>query len=107
MIVEQKGNTVVVRVRDDDGKRKVLNYKGLPYCYVETEDAQYIEDGRVEDGYECVFGQKLSKVTMATTDGIRNLNKTGNTWEANVSFCNQVLAERVKKGDKPIKPLSS
>ena len=104
MIVEQKGNTVVVRVRDDDGKRKVLNYKGLPYCYVQTEDAQYIEDGRVEDGYECVFGQKLSKVTMATTDGIRNLNKTGNTWEANVSFCNQVLGERVKKGDKPIKP---
>lgn len=102
MITESYQGEVVVRVRDENDKRQVLKFKGYPYCYVDDVDAEFIDDGRVEHGYKGVFGEKLAKVTMATTRGIRELNATGATWEANVSFTNQVLAERVKRGEEPI-----
>ena len=102
MITESYQGEVVVHVRDENDKRQVLKFKGYPYCYVDEVDAEFIDDGRVEHGYEGVFGAKLAQVTMATTRGIRELNNTGTTWEANVSFSNQVLAERVKRGEEPI-----
>ena len=102
MIVEQVGrNDVLVRYRDSKGKRKqekITDY--LPYCFVRDEDAQWIEEKK-ESGYTGVFGTPLTKVSCFTTDGIRNISKTGKTWEGNIPFTNQVLTARVKGGSKP------
>jgi DNA polymerase I len=102
MIVEQVGrNDVLVRYRDSNGNRKQEKItEFLPYCYVRDEDAQWIHEKK-ESGYTGVFGTPLTKVTCFTTDGIRNISKTGKTWEGNVPFTNQVLTARVKAGEKP------
>ena len=102
MIVEQVGrNDVLVRYRDDNGKRQQTAIKDrLPYLYLRDEDAQFVHEKK-ESGYTGVFGESLTKVTCYTTDAIRNLAKTGQSWEGNIPFTNQVLTARVKEGEKP------
>lgn len=106
MIVEPVGkNDVLVRWRDAKGNRqqtKITNY--LPYCYVRDEDAEYIYDEKKESGYVGVFGESLTKISCFTTEAIRSISKTGQTWEGNVPFTNQVLTARVKGGEEPFAP---
>lgn len=102
MIVEQVGrNDVLVRYRDAKGKRQQTAIKDrLPYLYLRDEDAQFVDEKK-ESGYTGVFGEPLTKVTCYTTDAVRNLAKTGQSWEGNIPFTNQVLTARVKEGQKP------
>ena len=103
MIVEQKGkNDVVVRYRDDNDKRQETVIKAFtPYCYVTEEDAKYIHGYKKTGGYTGVFNTPLVKMEGHTTWDIRDLTKTGQTWEGNIPFTNQALTARVKNGDKP------
>jgi len=102
MIVEQVGrNDVLVRYRNVKGKRQQTKITDrLPYLYLRDEDAQFVDEKK-EAGYTGVFGESLTKVTCYTTDAVRNLSKTGLTWEGNIPFTNQVLTARVKEGRKP------
>jgi len=105
MIVEQVGrNDVLVRYRDASGKRQQTAIKDrLPYLYLRDEDAVFVDEKK-EAGYTGVFGESLTKVTCYTTDAVRNLAKTGQSWEGNIPFTNQVLTARVKEGQKPFAP---
>ncbi len=102
MIVEQVGrNDVLVRYRDANNNRQQTAIKDrLPYLYLRDEDAQFVHEQK-ESGYTGVFGEPLTKVTCYTTDAVRNIAKTGLSWEGNIPFTNQVLTARVKGGDKP------
>ena len=103
MIVEAVGrNDVLVRYRNSEGLRKESRLKDyLPHCYMSDEDAEWLEEGAVEKGYTGMFGESLSKVTCFSQWDVRQLAKTGTTWEGNVPFTNQVLTKRVKDGLKP------
>ena len=103
MIVEAVGrNDVLVRYRNSEGLRKESRLKDyLPHCYMSDEDAEWLEEGAVEKGYTGMFGESLSKVTCFSQWDVRQLAKTGTTWEGNVHFTNQVLTKRVKDGLKP------
>jgi len=105
MIVEQVGrNDVLVRYRDENDKRQQTKITDrLPYCFVRDEDAQFIHEQK-ETGYTGVFGEPLTKITCFTTDTIRNISKTGDTWEGNIPFTNQVLTARKKAGEKTFEP---
>jgi len=103
MIVEPYGrNDVLVRHRDTEGRRvetRITDY--LPWCYVSKESSAWVE-GRKTDGYRCVFGEDLVKVETFQDYDIGQMNRDGETWEANVPFTNKVLADRVKRGGAPI-----
>ena len=103
MIVEAVGrNDVLVRYRNSEGLRKESRLKDyLPHCYMSDEDAEWLEEGAVQKGYTGMFGESLSKVTCFSQWDVRQLAKTGTTWEGNVPFTNQVLTKRVKDGLKP------
>lgn len=103
MNVEAVGrNDVLVRYRDIHGKRKEKRIKEyLPYCYLRTEDASWFSEGDVQHGYTGMFGEELSKVSCFSQWDIRQLAKTGETWEGNVPFTNQVLTKRVRDGLEP------
>ena len=105
MIVDAVGrNGVLVRHRDSEGKRVETTITDFyPYCYVEDESADYVE-GTKEQGYEGVFGESLTKITVRSSDDIRRIKEIGPTWEANIPFVNQVLAAKVKGGDEPFPP---
>jgi DNA polymerase elongation subunit (family B) len=106
MIVEQVGrNDVLVRYRDENGKRQQTKITDrLPYCFVRDEDAEYIHGEMKETGYIGVFGKPLTKISCYTTDAVRALAKTGDTWEGNIPFTNQVLTARKKAGEKTFEP---
>ena len=103
MIVEAVGrNDVLVRYRNSEGLRKESRLKDyLPHCYMSDEDAEWLEEGAVEKGYTGMFGESLSKVTCFSQWDVRQLAKTGETWEGNVPFTNQVLTKRVRDGLEP------
>ena len=72
MIVDAVGrNNVVVRHRDANGVVETTITDFYPYCYVEDESAEYIEGH--EQGYEGVFGESLTKVTVRSSDEIRRI----------------------------------
>ena len=102
MIVEQgNGREVIVRYRDDKGNRKVTTIRGhYPYCFVETDNASYIEDCiSKEDGYKGLYGEDLTKVVVSHNSELRNISNYGATWEANVPYVNRVLIDRLKEND--------
>ena len=103
MIVEAVGrNDVLVRYRNSEGLRKESRLKDyLPHCYMSDEDAEWLEEGAVQKGYTGMFGESLSKVTCFSQWDVRQLAKTGTTWEGNVPFTNQVLTKRVRDGLEP------
>ncbi len=103
MIVEAVGrNDVLVRYRNSEGQRKEERIKEhLPYCYLHDDDAKWISGQNVESGYTGMFGESLSKVTCFSQWDIRELAKSGDTWEGNVPFTNQVLTKRIKSGVAP------
>ena len=101
MIVEAVGkNDVLVRYRDKDGKRqsdRITEF--LPHCYLRDEDAYWVTDGKKQEGFKGLFGEKLTKVTFYDDYGRRDLHKHGMTWEANIPYTNQVLCAKKKRGD--------
>ena len=105
MIVEAVGrNDVLVRHRDSNGKRKLTKITDyLPYCYVTDKSAEWIH-AKKTGGFTGVFGESITKVECFTPYEVRDLAKTGITWEGNVPFTNQVLTARVKAGEKPFEP---
>jgi DNA polymerase elongation subunit (family B) len=105
MIVEAVGrNDVLVRHRDSNGKRKLTKITDyLPYCYVTDKSAEWIH-AKKTGGFTGVFGESITKVECFTPYEVRDLAKTGITWEGNVPFTNQVLTARVKGGEKPFEP---
>ena len=105
MIVEAVGrNDVLVRHRDSNGKRKLTKITDyLPYCYVTDKSAEWIH-AKKTGGFTGVFGESITKIECFTPYEVRDLAKTGITWEGNVPFTNQVLTARVKAGEKPFEP---
>jgi DNA polymerase elongation subunit (family B) len=101
MIVEALGNRVVVRYRDENGYRKEQSFNEKPYCFVADEDALWVEALSKQTGFKGVFGENLTKITTNSTWDIRDIAKTGRTWEGNIPLTNQVLTARAKRGDKP------
>ena len=98
MIVARKGrNGILVRRRDENRNRIEEKYSLAPFFYVATNDT-YTTDvaHKREDGYKCVYGEDLTKITVADPDKVREFrgqNKNLRTWEANIPFVNRVLAE--------------
>lgn len=107
MIVTQgRGREVIVRHRDDSRQRLVTKLNAWPYYFVRTEDASIISAVRKEDGFKGVFGENLTKITVATPDLVYQHKKDFpnlETWEANIPYVNRVLADRVKEGESPFK----
>lgn len=105
MIIERgKGRDVIIRGRHRNGERYEKTITGhWPYCFVKTEDADYAPEGiAVEHGYTGLYGEELSKITCATDYDVKQIGKREQTWEANLSYPNQVLADYINKGNEPI-----
>ena len=107
MIIENiNGRKVVVRHRDEDGKRITTKFSEYPYCFLRDEDvlpdAGLVAD--VEDGYTGLYGESLTKVSVYHPKDIRAIrSRFEHTWEANIPFVNRVLADRINNGESPIK----
>ena len=95
MIIESKGRTVIVRGRDNAGKRYEKSITGhWPYCFVRTEDAEYAAEGvAVEHGYTGLYGEELSKITCTSDYDVKQIAKREQTWEGNLPYVNQVMAD--------------
>ena len=106
MIVERgKGRDVIIRARDENGERTTIKETGFyPYCFVETEHADLFPGASKEDGYLGLYGEDLTKITMASPDNINMIKEVAEenglrTWEANIPFVNRVLADRINSDD--------
>lgn len=109
MIIENiNGRNVVVRHRDEDGKRITTKLSAFPYCFLREEDAKQldvlIDIVAIEHGFTGLYGEALSKVSVYHPKDIRAIrNNFQHTWEANIPFVNRVLADRINNGESPIK----
>lgn len=110
MIIENlNGRKVLVRARDDEGKRtheEITNH--YPYCFLREEDAGGVASlvgvHSIEHGYTGLYGEAISKVSVYHPADIRTIrNDFKYTWEANIPFVNRVLADRINAGLKPFK----
>ena len=92
MIIENiNGRNVVVRHRDEDGKRITTKLSAYPYCFVREEDAAQLTDNLpsdivgIEHGFMGLYGEALSKVSVYHPKDIRVIrNMFDHTWEANI-----------------------
>lgn len=109
MIIENiNGRNVVVRHRDEDGKRITTKFSAFPYCFLRDRDAEQlgalIDIAEVEYGFTGLYGESLTKVSVYHPKDIRVIrNNFQHTWEANIPFVNRVLADRINNGESPIK----
>ena len=109
MIIENiNGRNVVVRHRDEDGKRITTKLSAFPYCFLREEDTKQldvlIDIVAIEHGFTGLYGEALSKVSVYHPKDIRAIrNNFQHTWEANIPFVNRVLADRINNGESPIK----
>ena len=110
MIIENiNGRKVVVRHRDEDGKRITTKFSEYPYCFLRDEDvlSNFATDeiaADLEDGYTGLYGEPLTKVSVYHPKDIRAIrSRFEHTWEANIPFVNRVLADRINNGESPIK----
>ena len=105
MIIERsRGRDIIIRGRDNTGKRYEKTIKGhWPYCFVRSEDAKYIAEAvRTEEGYTGLYGEELTKIICATDYDVKQIGRNGQTWEANIPYPNQVLADYINEGNAPI-----
>jgi DNA polymerase elongation subunit (family B) len=109
LIIENiNGRNVVVRHRDEDGKRITTKLSAFPYCFLREEDTKQldvlIDIVAIEHGFTGLYGEALSKVSVYHPKDIRAIrNNFQHTWEANIPFVNRVLADRINNGESPIK----
>lgn len=103
MIVTQVGGRDIrIRSRDPETlERQDLKVMAYPYCFSNNVGDTY---GlvKIQEGFEGLYGQKLNKVYFRTEYDRRLWAKGKETWEANVTFPNQVLIDRLEKGEDPI-----
>ena len=105
MIIERgKGRDVIVRGRTRNKERYEKTITGhWPYCFVKTEDAGYVPEAvATEHGFTGLYGEELSKVTFATEYDLKQVAKREQTWEGNLSYPNQVMADYINQGNEPI-----
>ncbi len=104
IVTRGRGRDVVVRFRDEERKRQTMTIGGYwPYCFVHEDDSEHLAEAvKVEDGYEGVYGEPLSKITVASPEDISYLNKRMETWEGNIPYVNRVLSDRCNDGHEPI-----
>ena len=102
MIIERgKGREVIIRGRDSTKKRYEKTIKGYwPYCFVNTADSPYITEAvRKEDGYIGLYGEPLTKIVCASDYDVKQIAKEWQTWEGNLNYKNQVLADYINDGN--------
>ena len=96
MIVERgKKNSVIIRYRDDEGKRQTQTLSCNPFCYVEDKDIPKIQAEVFvhPEEYEGLYGEKLRRVSFQSTEDLSAIAKKVRTWEANIAHTNRVLVE--------------
>ena len=103
MIIESMGRRKVnIRYRNEDGERQHRIIEDVwPYCFVETEHAPLFDAASKEDGYLGVYGEKLTKLVVATPAQIRDVKAKADlfsvpTWEANVPYVNRAICDHLK-----------
>jgi len=103
MIVTQVGGRDIrIRSRNPETLvRQDIKVSAYPYCFTQNVGDTY---GlvKIQEGFEGLYGQKLNKVYFRTEYDRRIWSKGNRTWEANVTFPNQVLIDRLDKGEEPI-----
>ena len=105
MIIERgRGRSVIIRGRTPNGKRYEKSIKGhWPYCFVRNEDASSVaETVRTEEGFTGLYGEGLTKIICATDYDVKQVGKRWQTWEGNMPYSNQVLADHINEGNDPI-----
>jgi|13_taG_2_1085334.scaffolds.fasta_scaffold00214_16 DNA polymerase elongation subunit (family B) len=96
------GRKVRIRSRNPEtNERRDYVVEAYPYCFAKNVNDRY---GlvKVEEGYEGLYGTDLSKVHFRTEYDRRLWSKHTDTWEAHITFPNQVLNDRLVKGEDPI-----
>jgi len=95
------GRKVAVRRRDPETLERIQEViEAYPYCFTPTEK---LNDTyglvRVEEGFEGVYGTKLSKVYFRNEYDRRDWVRGNHTWEGSMPFTNQVLIDRLKDNE--------
>ena len=99
MIVDKVGrNTVVVRYRDAETlERKEEKLKCLPYGFIESNKAEFVQCIKKEEGFKGLFGEELTKCTFSDPYDLKDLKERfDKTWECNIPFTNRALVESGK-----------
>ena len=109
MIVDRgRGTAVHIRYRDDEGNRQMLIERDInPYCFVETQYKDHFPAARKQDGFEGLYGESLTKLTVYDPQQILEIQDMAKsagykTWEAKIPFLNRVLVDRLKRKMSPI-----
>ena len=112
MIVDRgRKREVYIRHRVDDpshssgiGERITKKVTSIyPYGYIRETDTHLVDAIRREPGFKGLYGENLTKVTMADPAQVGKLkNQLPQTWECNIPFTNRVLSERIRNGEEPI-----
>ena len=100
------GSDVSVRYRDEDGKRQVMKLRERPYYFVKSSDSYLCDAYHKERGHKGVYGEHLTKVIVGHPNDIYDFKQAHphiETWEANIPHVNRCLAERLNRGEEPIK----
>ena len=105
MIVSQTGGrTINVRWRNPETlERQEQIISEYPYCFVDNKPTDTYNITLDDKEYEGVYGEKLTKVLFRTDYDRSEWVKShrGLTWEASMPFTNQVLNDRILKGEEP------
>ena len=110
IVTRDKGHSIRVRHRDEDGNRVESRFSQRPYFFLRSEEDYLCDALSKERGYKGLYGEDLTKIVVSHPNDIYEFTKTHphiQTWEANVPFQNRVLSDRIQRGcqinDKPIK----
>lgn len=105
MIIERsRSRDIIIRGRDASGERYEKTIKDhWPYCFVRNEAAPFVAEAvRTEEGFTGLYGEELTKIICATDYDVKQVGKSHQTWEANLPYPNQVLADHINEGNDPI-----
>ena len=76
IVTRGRGREVIVRHRDDEGRRittKIKEYR--PYFFLKNEDANLTYAVKKEEGYKGVYGEDLTKIIVADPQAIYDFKK--------------------------------
>lgn len=93
---------MTVRRRDPETLERITEViEQYPYCFTDFKPNDLYGLAGIEENYIGAYGSELSKV-LFRTEYERNLwRKNYNTWEGEVPLTNQVLNDRLAKGEDP------
>jgi DNA polymerase elongation subunit (family B) len=100
-VTHSGGRKITIRRRDPETKERIQEViETYPYCFVPTAKlTDTFGLVRTEEGYEGVYGTKLTKVYFRNEYDRREWVRANHTWEGNISFANQVLNDRLKDNE--------